>query len=71
MMLFFSDADIKMTDEEFLLVRDLIYNYSGLFFAEDSRFLLERRLSQRLAHHQLATFHEYYYYLRYDLNREQ
>ncbi len=71
MMLFFSDADIKMTDEEFLLVRDLVYNYSGLFFADDSRFLLERRLSQRLAHHQLATFHEYYYYLRYDLNREQ
>jgi len=70
-MLFFNDADIKMTDEEFLLVRDLIYNFSGLFFAADNRFLLERRLSQRLAHHQLATFHDYYYYLRYDLNREQ
>ena len=71
MMLFFNDSDIKMTDDEFLLVRDLIYNYSGLFFAADSKFLLERRLSQRLAHHQLATFHDYYYYLRYDLNRDQ
>jgi chemotaxis protein methyltransferase CheR len=70
-MLFFNDSDIKMTDEEFLLVRDLIYNYSGLYFAADNRFLLERRLAQRLAHHQLATFHDYYYYLRYDLNREQ
>ena len=70
-MLFLHDSDIKMTDEEFLLVRDLIYNFSGLFFAEENRFLLERRLSQRLAHHQLATFHDYYYYLRYDQNREQ
>lgn len=70
-MLFFNDSDIKMTDDEFLLVRDLIYNYSGLFFATDSKFLLERRLSQRLAHHQLAAFHDYYYYLRYDLNRDQ
>jgi chemotaxis protein methyltransferase CheR len=71
MMLFFCDADIKMSDEEFLVVRDLIYNYSGLYFNEDSKFLLERRLSPRLVHHQLATFHEYYYYLRYDQNREQ
>ena len=70
-MLFFTDSEIKMTDEEFLLLRDLIYNYSGLFFAEENRYLLERRLSQRLAHHQLATFHDYYYYLKYDVNREQ
>jgi chemotaxis protein methyltransferase CheR len=60
-----------MTDEEFTLLRDLIYNYSGLFFTEDNRFLLERRLAPRLGHHQLATFYEYYYYLRYDINREQ
>ena len=71
MMLFLNDSDIKMSDEEFLLVRNLIYNFCGLFFAEESKFLLERRLSPRLAHHQLATFHDYYYYLRYDLNREQ
>ena len=70
-MLFFTDSDIKMTDEEFTLVRDLIYNYSGLYFAEENRFLLERRLSPRLAHHQLAAFHDYYYYLRYDISREQ
>lgn len=71
MMLFFNDSNIKMADDEFLLVRDLIYNFSGLFFADDNRFLLEHRLSPRLAHHQLATFHDYYYYLRYDQNREQ
>ncbi|NVN99603.1 MAG: protein-glutamate O-methyltransferase CheR [Geobacteraceae bacterium] len=70
-MLFFTDSDIKMTDEEFVLLRDLIYNYSGLYFAEENRYLLERRLSPRLSHHQLVTFHDYYYYLKYDVSREQ
>lgn len=70
-MLFFTDSEIRMTDEEFPLLRDLIYSYSGLFFSDDNRYLLERRLSPRLAHRQLSTFHEYYYYLKYDINREQ
>lgn len=69
-MLFFTDSEIKMTDEEFLLLRDLIYNYSGLYFAEENKYLLERRLSPRLSNHQLATFHDYYYYLKYDVSRE-
>lgn len=70
-MLFFNDTEIKMTDEEFLLLRDLIYNYSGLYFSADNQFLLERRLAPRLSHYQLSAFHDYYYYLRYDINREQ
>lgn len=70
-MLFFTDSEIKMTDEEFPLLRDLIYNYSGLFFADENRYLLERRLSPRLAHHQLSGFQDYYYYLKYDVSREQ
>lgn len=70
-MLFFGDTDIKMTDDEFLLIRDLIYNYSGLYFADDNRFLLERRLSPRLSQLQFVTFHEYYYHLKYDLNKDQ
>lgn len=70
-MLFFTDSEIKMTDEEFPLLRDLIYNYSGLFFSDENRYLLERRLSSRLAHHQVSSFQDYYYYLKYDVNREQ
>lgn len=70
-MIFFDDTEIKMADNEFLLIRDIIYNYSGLYFTEDNRFLLERRLSARLTHHQLSSFQEYYYYLRYDHDRDQ
>lgn len=70
-MLFFNDSDITMTDEEFPLLRDLIYSYSGLFFSDDNRYLLERRLAPRLAFRQLSTFHEYYYFLKYDVSRDQ
>lgn len=70
-MLFFTDSEIRMTDDEFPLLRDLIYSYSGLFFSDDNRYLLERRLSARLAHRQLSTFHEYYYFLKYDISRDQ
>jgi chemotaxis protein methyltransferase CheR len=70
-MIFFSESEIKLSDEEFRLLRDLIYNYSGLFFDEENSFLLERRLAPRLPFHQLATFRDYYYYLRYDRNKDQ
>jgi chemotaxis protein methyltransferase CheR len=70
-MIFFGDSDITLTDEEFRMLRDLIYRYSGLHFDEDNRFLLERRLATRLSIYQMGSFHDYYYYLKYDQNREQ
>jgi chemotaxis protein methyltransferase CheR len=70
-MILFGEPDIKLEDDEFRLLRDLIYGYCGLHFDEDNRFLLERRLSARLELHQLATFHDYYYFLKYDQGREQ
>lgn len=69
-MLFFA-PDIPMSDEEFRLLRDFVYQHCGLHFTEDSRYLLEKRLSKRLAHHQLKTFKDYYYLLRYNQHKEQ
>ncbi len=61
-MLFLS-PDIPMSDEEFRLLRDFVYQHCGLHFTEDSRYLLEKRLAKRLQHHQLKTFKDYYYLL--------
>ncbi len=69
-MLFFP-PDIAMNDEEFRLLRDFVYQHCGLHFNEDSRYLLEKRLNKRLAHHQLKSFKDYYYLLRYNPNKEQ
>lgn len=57
---------VKMDDEEFLLLRDLIHEQYGLYFDSDSKYLLEKRLSKRLSTHQLTTFRDYYLFLKYD-----
>jgi len=62
---------IVMPDEDFRLIRDLVYNYSGLFFDDASKYLLEKRLNQRLVDNQLKTFREYYQFLKLNRKREQ
>jgi chemotaxis protein methyltransferase CheR len=69
-MLFFA-PDIPMSDEEFRLLRDHVYQYCGLHFTVDSKYLLEKRLGKRLQHHGLGTFKDYYYLLRYNPQKEQ
>lgn len=68
-MLFFA-PDIPLPDEEFRLLRDFVYQHCGLFFHEENRYLLEKRLSKRLQQLQLKTFKDYYYLLRYSAQRE-
>jgi chemotaxis protein methyltransferase CheR len=68
-MLFFA-PDTPMPDEEFRLLRDFVYQHCGLFFHEENRYLLEKRLSKRLQQLQLKTFKDYYYLLRYSAQRE-
>ncbi|MBJ6750949.1 CheR family methyltransferase [Geomonas anaerohicana] len=65
------EPELQLTEEEFRLIRDLIYNHCGLFFDDDSKYLLDRRLGQRVAHHNLSGFREYYQFLKYDRRRDQ
>ncbi|BCR05119.1 chemotaxis protein methyltransferase [Desulfuromonas versatilis] len=69
-MLFFN-PEIPMNDEEFRLLRDLVYQHCGLHFTPDSKYLLERRLGKRLQQHRLKSFKDYYYLLRYNKDRDQ
>jgi chemotaxis protein methyltransferase CheR len=69
-MLFFT-PDTPMSDDEFRLLRDLVYQHCGLHFSEDSKYLLEKRLGKRLQHHGLGSFKDYYYLLRYNPDRDQ
>lgn len=60
-----------MTREEFRLFRDFVYEYCGIFFREEVKYLLERRLNVRLREHALDSFNEYYRYLRYSPSRSR
>ena len=67
----FSDPEktIKMSDEEFLVLRDFINRECGLYFEISSKYLLEKRLSRRIHEHQLSRFKDYHYFLLYDKNK--
>lgn len=70
-MIFSTEPEVSMTDEEFRLLRDLIYSHCGLFFDTDFKYLLEKRLSKRLSGLQLPNFTEYYHFLKYGRKRDQ
>lgn len=69
--MFIFKADIPMDDEEFRLLRDFVYQYCGLHFDLDSKYLLEKRLNKRLTAHRLSNFRDYYYLLRYSREKDQ
>ncbi len=56
---------LKMKPDEFRLLRDLINEHAGLHFGDDSMFLFERRLAERMAQVGLDGFDEYYKHLRF------
>jgi chemotaxis protein methyltransferase CheR len=70
-MTFFQDADQIMSDEEFLLLRDCVYSHCGIFFDNDSKYLLEKRLARRLTALNLPSFRDYYHYLKYNRKKDQ
>lgn len=65
------DDTIPLEEDVFRLIRDLIREYYGIFFDDNSRFLLERRLSRRLKMQHINDFRDYYRYLLYDRKKEE
>ena len=65
------EAYIKMTDEDFRVLRDFVNQYCGIYFDEKAKFLLERRLVQQLRLHRIRSFRDYYFFLKYDPRREE
>lgn len=61
---------IPLATEEFRLIRDLIRDYCGICFDDNSQYIVERRLSRRVLLHHFENFRDYYRLLRYDKRRE-
>jgi chemotaxis protein methyltransferase CheR len=59
-----------MRIEEFRLIRDLIHEYCGIYFHDDSKFLVHRRLAPRLVELGMVDFSQYHRFLRYDPKRK-
>lgn len=63
--------ELSITDEEFTLLRDFIYQQCGIFIAENRKYLVENRLSNRIKELNLKSYNEYYNYLRFDASRNK
>ena len=57
----------RLDVEQFRLLRDLINEGAGLYFEDDSLFVFERRLTERLVQLELSNFDEYYNLLRFSV----
>ncbi|MEK6693286.1 MAG: protein-glutamate O-methyltransferase CheR [Nitrospirota bacterium] len=61
----------RMSDDTFRLVRDFVRNHCGLYFDDESKYLLEKRLSRRVENYRLKNFEDYYHLLMYDKRRDE
>ena len=71
MSMFDTEEIIPLEEDVFRLIRDFVKDYCGIYFDDDSRYLLERRLSRRVRTHHFTTFREYYRHLLYHRNRDE
>ena len=62
---------LPISDVEFSLLRDFIYQQTGIFIPDNRKYLLENRLANRVKEHGLDSFQDYYYFLKYDPERRK
>jgi chemotaxis protein methyltransferase CheR len=54
-----------LTKENFVTLRDFIYEKTGIYFAENKMYLLESRLTNRLSELGFSGYEDYYYFLKF------
>jgi len=57
---------LELPDDVFRLLRDAIYKRTGMWFADNSKYLLQKRLSPRAQELNFDSFQKYFYFLQYD-----
>jgi chemotaxis protein methyltransferase CheR len=63
--------ELKISDAEFAQLRDFIYAQSGIYVADNRKYLVENRLATRIKELNLKSFAEYHTFLQYDAGRRQ
>ncbi len=62
-------STISINEAEFVELKDIIYNNSGILFMPSKKYLIENRLSKRLSELNFTTYKDYIYYLKYNPNK--
>lgn len=61
---------LDLPDDVFRQMRDQIYKRTGMWFADSSKYLLQKRLSPRAREMNFDSFQKYFYFLQYDPRAE-
>ena len=61
---------LDLPDDVFRQLREQIYRRTGMFFADSSKYLLQKRLSPRAKELNFESFQKYFYFLQYDPRSE-
>ena len=54
---------LELPDDVFRQLREQIYRRTGMFFADSSKYLLQKRLSPRARELNFDSFQKYFYFL--------
>lgn len=65
------DKGIKMTLEEFEMIRDFIHEKAGIYFAENKMYLVQNRLEKRMAELEMKSVRDYFYHVKYDVSQKE
>ena len=65
------EKQIELPDDVFRLLRDILYEHSGVHLDNSSKFFLENRLQLSVRRRQLDSFKDYYYFLKYDRKKDE
>lgn len=57
---------LELPDDVFRRLREAIYARTGMWFADSSKYLLQKRLSPRARELNFDSFQKYFYFLQYD-----
>lgn len=68
---FGTTQDQKLSQNEFVEWRKLIYDLCGIYFQDNKKYLLESRLQKRIKHLGLDNFEKYLLYLKTNPLREE
>ncbi len=66
-----SATPVDLEDDDFRRLRDFIKEYSGIFFSDEQKYIFVSRLTSRLGIRKLNSFKDYYFFLKYDKEREE
>jgi chemotaxis protein methyltransferase CheR len=62
---------VKMSDEAFRVLREFIYQQTGIYFQDNKKYLLEGRIGKRIQLLGLTTYEDYLQLLKYGTRRTE